>query len=197
MLDAKLILYTPWNMENSLGWNTEYLIKQYKVPRETIISPMQLRGRPKLWMNPEPIEVLREIAILGDVYPSTTSGEGFGRCGLEALSLKIPVAITDYSACSEVHQKGSILVPCYEGRAGRFRWHDKVRACDGGVVNEEKFTEALLRLYDNPKERKELGIQAREWAREFDYATKIIPQWIDILNKINPDIILQNELLTT
>jgi len=62
-------------------------------------------------------------------------------------------------------------------------------------VNEEKFVEAMFRLYDNPDERKELGNQGREWAKTFDYDTEIIPAWLDILSRINPDVILAEEVL--
>lgn len=187
----KLLLYTDWNMENNLGWNIEGLIKQYDVPRETVISPKQLTGSPKWWEVPEsPLDVL-EIARAADVYVSATSGEGFGRCLLEALSLKLPVVVTDYSACSEVCKKGSVLVPI----TGTFRWDDRRRSVEGGLIDEGKLTEAILKLYEDEDERKELGEQGREWAREFDYDTKIVPQWISLLEHITPERILMKELL--
>jgi len=193
--NAKLILFTDWNMDKSLGWNIEDLIKQYDVPRETILSPQELTGQPKWWEVPDAPDELLEIARLADVYVSTTSGEGFGKCLLEALSLGMPVVVTDYSAPSEVCKKGSILVPCYEGQAGRYRLDDRRRGVEGGVVNEEKFTEAMLHLYEHPDERKKLGEEAREWAREFDYDTKIIPLWIHLFNSVSPEVVLMKELL--
>jgi len=107
----------------------------------------------------------------------------------------MPVIITDYAASSEVHQKGSILVPCYEGRHGRFRHQDKIRGVEAGIVNEEKFTEAMLYLYNNKEERLMLGKEARRWAREFDYDTKIIPQWINLFNSITPEDIMLKEMV--
>jgi len=188
---AKLILFGDWSMDKSLGWNIEDLIKQYGIPRNTILSPQELTGRPKWWEVPDSSEDLLEIARLADIYISTTSGEGFGKCSLEAMSLGIPVIITDYSACSEVCKKGSILVPI----TGTYRGHDRVRAVEAGLVDEEKFTEAMLYLYNNSEERKKLGEQAREWAREFDYDTKIIPQWVNLFNSISPETIMRKELL--
>jgi len=143
---------------------------------------------------------IHDLEMMDSSYYTTeflvhNSGEGFGKCPLEALSLGIPVIITDYSACSEVCAKGSILVPCYEGRAGRFRWHDKVRGVEGGIVNEEKFTEAMLYLYNHPEERAKLGKQARLWAREFDYDTKIIPLWINLFKQVSPERVMMKELL--
>ena len=193
--NAKLLLYTDWKMEKKLGWNIEDLIKQYDIPRETIISPLELQKTPKFWEVMEEPKKVREIARLGDIYISTTSGEGFGKCPLEAMSLGMPVIITDYSACSEVCKKGSILVPCYEGQIGRFRFDDRRRSVEGGIVNEEKFTEAMVYLYNNEVEREALGRQARRWAKEFDYDTKIIPQWISLFNYISPEKIMMAELL--
>lgn len=192
--NALLLLYTDWNMEEKLGWNIENLIKEYNVPRQTVISPLQLTGIPKYWEVMESPETIREIARLGDIYVSTTSGEGFGKCGLEAMSLGIPVIITDYAASSEVHQNGSVLVPCYDGRVGKFRYQDKIRGVEGGLVNEEKFTEAMIYLYQNKEERLKLGKGARRWAREFDYDTVIVPQWIKLFNSISPEQVMLKEM---
>jgi hypothetical protein len=123
------------------------------------------------------------------------SGEGFGKCLLEATSLKQPVIATAYSAIPEVVGEGGILVPPYEGEAGRYAIHDQARSVDGAAVNQEKFVEAMLYLYENPKERRELGFLGREHAKEFDYDTRIVPAWLDILSTINPDEILFREVL--
>jgi len=192
--NAKLLLYTDWNMEHKLGWNIEDLIEQYNVPRDTIYSPTDLFKIPKYWEVSETSDELRRVARLGDIYISTTSGEGFGKCALEALSLGMPVIITNYSACPEVCVKGSILIPCYEGQAGKYRHDDRRRSVAGGIVNEEKFTEAMLYLYNNPKERESLGKVGRKWAKEFDYDTKIIPQWIELFESINLEEIMLAEL---
>lgn len=190
--NMKLIIYADWRMDRTgLGWNVEDLAAQYGVPRNTLISPQELIGRPKYWMCPQKPETLLEIAKLGDVYVSTTSGEGFGKCPVEAMSLGMPVIITDYSACSEVCKYGSILVPI----TGTFRMDDGRRSVEGGLVDEEKFTQAIESLYYNDKKRRELGVIAREWSRNFDYDTRIIPQWVNLLSQINPDAIMVKELL--
>jgi len=193
--NAKLFLYTDSDMAGSLGWNLENLIKQYDIPRETILLPEDVYGRRKFWEQAEPVEFHRMIASMGDIYVSTTSGEGFGKTLLESLSLGMPVIATDYSAIPEVCEKGSVLVPTYEGPAGRYRAQDQTRMVDCGIVNQEKFVEAMTRLYDNPDEAKELGIQGRLWAKNFDYDTMIIPGWLNILGRINPDLILAEEVL--
>jgi len=190
---ALLFLYT--DSDCFLGWKMEDLIEQIGVPRHTVLLPEDVYGRRKYFEQAEPMEFHRMICQMGDVYVSATGGEGFGKCPVEAFSLGMPAVITDYSACSEVCEKGSILVPTYEGDVGRFRYHDKIKKVQMGLVNQEKFVEALLRLYDNPEERKELGAQAREWAKTFDYDTQIIPGWLDILSRINPDVMLAEMIL--
>jgi glycosyltransferase involved in cell wall biosynthesis len=193
--NAILILYTDWNLSSSLGWNLEDLIKQYEVPRQTIISPIELQGTPKFYDHAERPEMLKEIVCMGDVYPSTTSGEGWGMCGTEAMAMGIPVVITDYAASSEVHRKGSILVPCYEGRAGRFRLDDRRRSVEAGIVNEELFTQALDKLYKDKQFRQNLGLEALRWSRKFDFQKQIIPKWQQLLGGLNTDLIAAKELL--
>jgi len=192
---AILVLYSDWKMSATLGWNVESLIQQYNVPRDTIVSPLQIQGSPKFWSWAEPVSQLKQIACIGDIYTCTTSGEGFGKTKLEALTLGMPVVVTDYSACSEVCEKGSILVPCYEGRAGRFRMDDSRRSVEAGIVDEKKFVDAMEYLYEDENERRRLGREARRWAKNYDYDKYIIPAWKDLLGAIDTDIIAAKELL--
>jgi len=193
--DAKLLLWTPW--QSWQGWDIDYKIKQYEVPRETILSPEDIlgAGQHKILECANRPEVERAIAQMGDIYLTSSSGEGFGKNNLEAMSLGQPVIATKCSAIPEVIGKGGILVPTYEGEAGRYSVYDSARSVDGAVVNMEKFVDAMLELYQNPVERKNLGYVAREQARKFDYDAEIIPAWLKILSQINPDEILVKEVL--
>jgi len=192
---ALLMLYTDWNLEQSMGWSIDGLIEQYRVPRANIISPVQIQGAPKYWNAAETADQLKHIVSMGDIMPSCTSGEGFGKCGLEAMTMGIVPIITDYSACSEVHQKGSMLVPTYRGRAGRFRMDDKRRSVEGGIVDEEKFVESMIYLYEDENERRKLAKEARRWAKEFDYDKIIVPQWKALLSSLDTDLLAAKELL--
>jgi len=187
--NAVLIPFSDWDCP--MGWDFEDLIEETKAPRGTILSPKQLIGRHKFYECAESLELVREIAILGDIYVSTTSGEGSGKCSLEALSLGFPVIITDYSACPEVCAKGSILVPI----KGTFRMPDTARSVNMGLVDEDKFVDAMVRLYQDEEERKKLGLIGRAWSQYFDYDMHIIPKWQKLLNSINPESILLGELL--
>lgn len=192
---AILLLYTDWNLGHSLGWNIEALIKQYGVPRGNIIGPLQVQGTPKYWESAETPDKLKEKVCMGDIHVSSTGGEGFGKTGLEAMAMGMPSIITNYAASSEVHQKGSILVPTYEGRAGRYRMDDKRRSVDVGVVNEKKFLEAMEYLYEEENVRRALGKEARRWSHKFDYDKKIVPQWKKLLKSLDTDLIAAKELL--
>lgn len=192
---AILILYTDWNCE--LGWDIEHLIKTYKIPRETVLSPKDLVHHEKVWaVLPEEPRIHREIAALGDIYVSTTSGEGFGKCLLEAMALGQVVIAPDYSAVPEVLGKNDSHGPygCLVPIKGRFRWHDKVRSVEGGLVDEQKFVDEMIYFYSNPSVRQHVGSQARKWAKNFDYK-KIVDGWEQVLRRVNPDLILASRLL--
>jgi len=192
---ALLMLYADWKLGDSLGYDVEGLIQQYKVPRNTIIGPIELQGAPKYWGCAERPERLKSIVQMGDIYPSTTGGEGFGKCGLEAMAMGIPVIITDYAASHEVHQKGSMLIPTYRGRQGRFRMDDRRRSVETGIVNEKKFVDAMTYLYENEGERVKLSREAIKWAGKFDYYKVFVPQWRALLEGLNTDLITAKELL--
>jgi len=193
---AKLFLYTDSDMSGSLGWRLDALIEQIGVPRSTVLLPEDLNaplGRRKVWERPETIKFHKAIIQAGDIMVSCTSGEGFGKCFLEAMSLGMPVITTATSALNEVCEKGAMLVPIHDDI--KFRWPDRHRSVYGDIVREDKFTEAMLRLYDNPEERAEIGAQGREWSRNFDYDTQIIPGWKSILEQIDPYTIMTEETL--
>lgn len=189
--NMKLFLNKDTNCQ--MGYNLYNLVEQYNIPRETVIFPEDLSptGDKKYFeMADEPVHH-KEMCELFDVFVSATGGEGFGKTSLEALSLGLPVIITDYSACSEVCEKGSILIP----HSGVYRDKDSAKVVDLALIDVDKLTEAIIYLYNNSAERQELGLEAREWAKEFDYDTKVFPAWQDVLSRINPDVILANNLL--
>ena len=195
--DMKLYLYTDSDMSGTLGWSLEPLMKQLGVPRETVLLPEDVYGKRKYWEQASDMNFHRKQLAMADVVVSATSGEGFGKCFLEALSMGQPVIAPNYSAIPEVCERGSILVPLYDGPAGFYRAQDKIRMVNGGIVNQEKLSEAMLRLYDHPEERDEMGAQGREWSKNFDYDTQVIPGWLDILGRLNPDVIYSREILST
>lgn len=189
----KMKLFLNKDSNCRLGNNLEALIEQYDVPRETVILPEDLSptGEKKYFDQAEPPIEHKTMCELFDVYVSATGGEGFGKCSLEAHGLGIPTIIGKHSACQEVNAKGSVLIPV----TGYYRPRDEVKAVDLALIDEEKMAEAIVYLYNNPEERNELGAVGRDFAKEFDYDTKIFPAWKDVIGRINPDVMIANELL--
>jgi glycosyltransferase involved in cell wall biosynthesis len=181
---------TVWCGNCRLGYDIEERIKQYNVPRNTIISPEDLTGFPKIWEAGDTIIEERGIARMADVNINATSGEGWGLINGEACSLGVPTISTKCSAVTEVVGKGGILVEPYCGYAGQYSIQDTARSVEGVTVNHEKLTEAILQLYGNKDERIELGCLGREHAMSYDFERQIIPAWSNILSSINPDEIL-------
>jgi len=176
-----------------LGNNLEQLIEQYGIPRETVILPEDISptNTKKFFDAAEPPSKHREECRLFDVYVSATAGEGFGKCALEAHALGIPVIIGDHTACSEVSEKGSILIPV----KSYYRPRDSVKGVDLSIIDEDKLAEAIVYLYNNKEERRELGAIGREFAKQFDYDEVIFPAWKEMFKRFNPDTVIANELL--
>jgi len=186
---ARLLLFTDFYCR--LGYNLDEKILTYGIDDSTIIRPVDLIGREKVWGCAEEPELLREIATLGDIYTSTTAGEGFGKCLLEAMTLGQVVIAPNYSAVPEVLDKYGALIPIKY----RYQEPDALRSVESGIVDEEKFVEQMNYYYSNINERIELGIRAKEWARQFDYDSQIMVGWNQILDKINPDVLLARQML--
>jgi len=72
---------------------------------------------------------------------------------------------------------------------------DRRRSVEAGIVDEKKFVDAMIYLYENEKDRCKLGSEARLWSEEFDYDDKIIPQWVKLLGNLDTDLIAAKELL--
>ncbi len=161
----------------------------------------------KVWLNKNGfigylVKTIEKIYYNGKIIDLQTKSGSFStisftvhNCLLQALCLKMPVITVDYSAMPEVCKEGSLLIPSYEGRAGRFRWNDLSRTVEGAIVDEEKFTEAITRLYDQPSERIEMGEQGRLWAMNFDYDKFTIPAWLDMLGRVNTDQLFMNNVM--
>jgi hypothetical protein len=72
---------------------------------------------------------------------------------------------------------------------------DKRRCVEAGIVNEEKFVEAMNYLYEDENRRRKLGAEAKVWANTFDYEKCIIPEWQRLLGGLDTGLIAAKELL--
>jgi len=123
-------------------------------------------------------ELLNKIYNLFDIHTIPTSGEGFGLTILEAASAGKPNVITDYSTTKElVTDPGIGLgVPCVTKLLGS-------REVYRGVIDVDKYIEALQYYYDNPGEIKKQGKKARKFAVKYDW-DKLVPKWEKLFKEV-------------
>ncbi|MDA8146275.1 MAG: glycosyltransferase [Thermaerobacter sp.] len=107
-------------------------------------------------------EALCSIYNLGDVFLSTSCGEGFGLTTAEAMACGLPVVAQDFSATTELVGDAGILVPPQ-------RFFTTARGVDLAYPDLAATVAALNRLYQSRGLRRELGRRAVERARRFDW----------------------------
>lgn len=109
-------------------------------------------------------ERLNEVYGASDLYLSPTQAEGFGLTLLEAAAAGLPVVTTDFAAGPEAVGPGGVLVPplALEGNPHAHRW---------AVPDTAATTAAVLRLLDDPAERRRLGEAGAAHAATFSWDT--------------------------
>ncbi len=105
-----------------------------------------------------------------DVYISLHRGEGFGLGVAEAMSLGIPVIVTDYSATTEFCNRGnSIPIPYkiipFDQNKNNIEVYKFVRTC--AEPNLDAAAKALRLCYDNRDYAKELGEKGKAFILEY------------------------------
>ena len=136
-----------------------------------------------------PQETLNLIYNSFNVMLSTTMGEGWGLCNMEAAACGVAQIVPAWSALQEWLIMGSIQVPCPDimvntGGINTF----------GGIVSHEGVVEALHTLYENPSMRIKLGIEARELVTSPLYDWRNIAQQFDgIIREVARDKLSSNQ----
>lgn len=97
-----------------------------------------------------------------DVFVSTSSGEGFGLTLAEAAACAVPIVAQNVSAIPEVVGPGGLLLE-----------PDRLVAVDAGqdqwLPNVDSFTDAVERLYNSRRMRRELGEAGRAHVAQFTW----------------------------
>lgn len=98
-----------------------------------------------------------------DCIVCPTSGEGFGLPGLQALSLEVPLIITNYSGCLEYANMDTAWLLDY--KIQKIKEIDPVPQFmnkDWAVIDTEVLATAMRQVVDSPLERKRKAQKGRE-----------------------------------
>lgn len=106
-----------------------------------------------------------------DVQITTTQGEGFGLTTFEGMACGIPQIVPNWAALGELVKGAAWMVPCTSTCVGP----PYVNVL-GGVVDENKFIDALHALYTYPEYRTRNSAAAIERANEPRYRWKNVAQ---------------------
>jgi glycosyltransferase involved in cell wall biosynthesis len=134
--------------------------------QELLRMPEHLRERVKFTMAHDtfvglPVEGLNALYNAGDVYMSTSGGEGFGLTLAESLAAGVPVVATGWAAEVEVVGDGGILVPPLHDSYGEpVRYHSNY-GMDWAVPDPKAFAEPVLRLLSQRSHRTSMGAAGR------------------------------------
>ena len=130
------------------------------------------------YINGLPVEDMTELYNMMDVHAMSTSGEGFGLPIIDSMACGIPNVMTDYTTAKEFLGENTIT-----GRGLRVSLSAKIYGSFGterAIVNEQDFADALEVLYNNRPLLHSLGVNAAEFAKDYDWK-EIILMWNDIL----------------
>lgn len=145
---AKIKFYYHGNV-NDIGWNIVDMAVAFGIQ-----DNLGLTSDSNMVVTQE---VLNRIYNSFNVMLSTTMGEGWGLCNMEAAACGVPQIVPEWSALQEWLVMGAIQVPCPDIMVNTGGINTI-----GGIVKHEGVVDALNTLYRNPAMRVKLGIEGRE-----------------------------------
>ena len=120
-------------------------------------------------------ENMVEVYNAFDVHLNVSDREAFGLPILESMSCGVPNIVNGYSAPPEIIKDSGLKT-----KVADWSYHSQFNY-KGALIDIEALAENMLILYDDRKLRNELGRKSRKRAVEYDWNTKIIPQWKELL----------------
>jgi len=170
--DAVLFLHTDL-FDNAAVFDLRVLVYRLGIMNRVVFSGMRFfRGFDYKKMN--------DVYNLMDVFFLSTSGEGFGIPTIEAMSCGIPCVVTDYTTTKELlidDGKCGEAVPIVSELTGSW-------TVERGIMDINKGVEALEKLYNDEKLRKEYGLRGREKVlKKYDWNV-VIKDWDKLLRRI-------------
>ncbi len=134
-------------------------------------------------------EQLNRLYNLFDVMVLPSTGEGFGLPILESLAAGVPVAATDYSACTELLQgRGELIKILTTVTAG-------TNLIEQAVIDVDDIAACIDRVHRNPDLAKERSAAGRTFAETLAW-DNLVPKWVDLIRSCvsgSPRTCPQNE----
>lgn len=188
--NAVLFLHLDPNDPAQPMFKIHSLITKYNLENRVVYSGMNaFNGFPQTEMN--------NVYNLMDCFFLSTSGEGFGIPIIEAMSCEVPVIATNYTTTPElvINNKAGLGVKLAGvGMIDLFAYHSKKydEMCfpgtmtgswevERGQMDVNHAAEQIKKIYDNPEESKQMGLNGRN-AVLTKYDFEIIgKQWDEVL----------------
>ena len=153
--------------------NSQDLIMRLRLQHRIRYSGMQ-------WWDGFPVSDMPGIYNAMDVYLSTTTGEGFGVCTIEAMACQVPVVITDYTTGRElVKEKGEAGILVDVGTEIIGSWN-----VPRAFIDEDKTVEALNTLYHDAAMRDRMGGTGRKVVEQHYQWSRVIGDWDKLLQRL-------------
>lgn len=119
---------------------------------------------------------MRKVYGLSDCFVNSSSGESFCLPVLESFAMGLPVVAPNFGAVVELVN---------ESKAGLLAkikmMYTTPLISDIAYVDEINLAELMNTIYINKKLREEMRENGIKYAQQYDWKTKIVPMWIELL----------------
>jgi len=157
------------------GLNLHELAKVYEVKKNAILV-----NEWKKYVGMPDVDMVEWYRTL-DVFLNLARGEGFGIPIVEAQACGVPVIATDFSSMTELVKDHGWLIPPRDVDLTPLYSYQ-------ALADVEKACDAINDAYNHPEKTEKFGREARKFTVEnYDYDEKILPMWIDLLNRVDEE----------
>jgi len=128
-----------------------------------------------------PQEEMVKLYNASDCYVSATMGESFGLGLMEAMACGIPCITPNNTTGPQLvgDPKTGLLVELLKMKNGQdFGWTGPTIS-DKWLMDPVDFAEKMTEIYKDKKLREKFSKNGIEFSKDYDWETKIVPQWID------------------
>ncbi len=176
----KTILHCNTNPHYPGGYDLEAIGQMYGITENIrFIAGVGLNAG----MPPEEMSKLYNVA---DCYVSPTYGESFGLPCLEAQSCGTPCIIPNHTTGPELvgDPKTGLLIELLKMKNGQEFGLTGPTISDKWIIDPVDMAEKMTMIYKDEKLREKFSKNAIKFTKNYDWKTKIVPQWVDFLNYV-------------